>query len=135
MKLDCYVWAIAGLLVSGAQAGDGEVIISREVQPRIATTAPLVADPNPRVVNPGGHAGAMSNELADHDFAGVSSGMAMPQRFLNGSVSTQLHNPTHQGIPSLGASHAGGARASGVSDQVNRSVQQGLRPLQTLGGR
>lgn len=136
MKLDCCVWAFAGLLANAALAAEGDVIISRDVQTRVATVAPLVADPNPRVVNPGSTVAGHTGELADQDFAAVSSGMALPQRLLNGQMSTQLANPSHQGIPSLGASHSGAARGgSGVADQVNRSVLQGLRPLQTVGGR
>ena len=68
-------------------------------------------------------------------FAGVSSGLALPQRLLQGSLGTSIPAASHQGIPVLGAGHSGGARGNGIADQVNRSVQQGLRPLQSIGGR
>lgn len=132
-----YAWiVIGGLQVGILHAADGEVIISREVQPRIATRAPLVPDPNPVTVNPGRSVVNATAELGDSDFASVSSGLALPQQLLGNSLGAQpLSVPLQQGVPGLGAGHTGGGAGSGVAAQVNRSVQQGLRPLQMLGGR
>lgn len=136
MKLDCRILVmVTALLVGLAQAGEGDVVISRDVQTRVATVNPIVPDPHPRVVNPGSIASGLTGELGDSDFAGVSSGLALPQRLLQGSFGTPIPVATHQGIPVLGSGHSGGARSSGIADQVNRSVQQGLRPLQSIGGR
>jgi len=135
MKLDCRIWILMTVLTGAAQAGEGDVVISRDVQPRVATVNPIVADPHPRVVNPGAIASGVTGELGDSDFAGVSSGLALPQRLLQGSLGTSIPAASHQGIPVLGAGHSGGARGNGIADQVNRSVQQGLRPLQSIGGR
>lgn len=135
MKRDCCILVLVTMLVGVAQAGDGDVIISRDVQTRVATVNPIVPDPHPRVVNPGSIATGVTAELGDSDFAGVSSGLALPQRLLQGNLGTPIPTATHQGIPVLGSGHAGGARSNGIADQVNRSVQQGLRPLQSIGGR
>ncbi|MDP2245442.1 hypothetical protein [Pseudomonas sp.] len=128
---------VAPLTVSAAERGD--IIISRDVQPRSATRQPMMPDPNPRVSNPGAVVKySTTNELSDADFASMSTGMALPERIvhnhLNGN-SSLMGAPTHQSVPGINASHGGGGAAGGVAGQVNRGIQQGLRPLQIIGGR
>lgn len=130
-----------------AEAAGGDIIISREVKPRAAARQELVPDPNPQLVNPnnahqvnralGVRSGAV--EVSDSDFANIVSSSALA----NG-----LYIFTGPGDPAAGAAatrSGGGASgihssagatgaASRVSGQVNRSVQQGLRPLQNLKG-
>lgn len=130
----CYIAGLLCALQASAQAAEGDVIISREVQPRVATRAALVPDPNPLSVNPGRSVVDATAELADGDFANVSSGLALPQQLLGNSLGHQVQTPLQQSMPGLGAAH-GGSSGNGVAAQVNRSVQQGLRPLQMLGER
>ncbi|MDX1367829.1 hypothetical protein [Pseudomonas sp.] len=118
-------------------AEDGDIIISRDVQPRSATRLPTMPDPNPRVSNPGAAVQSSTHELSDADFANMSTGMALSDRIVHNHLtgnSSLMGTPSHQSVPGLNASHGGGA-TSGVAGQVNRSVQQGLRPLQILGDR
>lgn len=131
---NCCIGALACVLQASAQAGEGDVIITREVQPRVATRTALVPDTNPLSVNPGRSVIEATAELADGDFANVSSGLALPQQLLGNSLGHQVQTPLQHSMPGLGASHGGGG-GSGVAAQVNRSVQQGLRPLQMLGDR
>ncbi|MGG2397836.1 hypothetical protein ACJRW5_12940 [Pseudomonas sp. SH1-B] len=135
MKLNNYCWVCAAVLLNTAQAGEGDVIISRDVQPRVATVNPIVPDPNPRLINPGNITSSVTGELGDRDFAGISSGLALPRRLLDGHLGTQLPGPSHQVFSVMGPGHSSRTRGNGISEQVNRSVQQGLRPLQHLGGR
>ncbi len=126
---------------SALQAADGDVIISRDVQPRAATRAPLVPDPNPRAVNAspnhymsGGLLGGV--ELDDQDFAAIRTGSELTQHLL-APQSNSLTAPSassHSRLPGLAPGHAGGNATAGVGAQINRSVQQGLRPLQMQGG-
>ncbi|MBM7061995.1 hypothetical protein JQX08_14885 [Pseudomonas sp. UL073] len=149
-------WALLSVLtadLSAVQAADGDIVLFREVQPRTATRQPLVPDPNPRVVNPQTMTEgpvkqgtqttnivtrSMGNELSDSDFADVSSGSGLAiQRSTAGQAvgSTLLSTPNaQQGMPTSSASHQGGGANNAIAGQVNRSIQQGMRPLQMLGG-
>ena len=126
-----------------AHGADGDIIISRQVQPRAAARQELVPDPNPLVVNPRRDvlfeqaldAGLAPTEISDGDFAGITSG----SRF--NSVlgvlplgATTNPAPTGGGAAGLNPAGHGGGAAGRAAGQVNRSIQQGLRPLQTLGG-
>lgn len=132
---NCCVAGLACALQASVQAAEGDVIISREVQPRIATRAALAPDPNPLSVNPGRSVVNATAELGDSDFASVSSGLALPQQLLGNTLGNHLQAPLQSSVPGLSASHSGGGGGAGVAAQVNRSVQQGLRPLQMLGER
>ncbi len=124
-------------LVTLAYGGEGEITISRDVQPRVATRAPLMVDPNPRTSSPGAITYEATDELSDSDFAAITTGTAMSGLLSSGAHSS---NPSsvdrlpQQHLPGMGATHRAGGQGS-VGSQVNRSVQQGLRPLQSLGGR
>ena len=130
---------LALLLAGPVQAGnDGEIILTRDVQPRVATRKEMVPDPNPKQVygSPdaylhNGVRGSLGNELEDSDFARISSGMSVTQRVLVGQPA-QSGNPGNQHLApttsGIGA-HAGGGNNGGIAGRVNQSVQQGLRPL------
>lgn len=117
------------------QAENGIVVITRDVQPRMAIRAPLVPDPSPVTVNtnPSAHILKQTNELSDGDFAGISSGAGISSLVtqqtnnLGGHISNQTQLPNLAG----GRSSGGG---NGISNMVNSSVQKGLAPLQILTG-
>ncbi|PRB82235.1 hypothetical protein CQ007_08775 [Pseudomonas sp. MYb185] len=132
-----------------AQAAGGDITISRQVQPRAAARQELVPDPNPQVVNPSREklinsslsSGLAPLEMSDSDFAGVHAGSRMG----NGvplSHQGDGHPPGAGAVASQGRSSVAGmnpvGRGAGTAGraggQVSRSVQQGLRPLQTLQG-
>ncbi|MDE1166555.1 MAG: hypothetical protein PW845_14515 [Pseudomonas sp.] len=116
-------------------AGDGVVVIQREVQPRVATRPTMVPDPNPTTVNTNPSAlvtRVTSHELSDGDFAGISSGNSitrtiMPDGNLRGLGGAQ------QQLPGMSAGHGGGSGNS-ISNTVNQAVTQGLSPLRMLSG-
>lgn len=135
---------ISGLIfASSVLAADGDIIILREVQPRSATRPPLVADPNPQVVNPKPNAvlDQAMGELTDGDFAAVTGGHGLRQQGMPAPREVLIAERGFQpgsGAGALPASRAAGHSGSGlgaVAGQVNRSLQQGLRPLQGLNGR
>lgn len=140
---------LAGLVICvmtqlPARAAGGDVIITREVQPRAATRQELVPDPNPQKVNPDHSAQirrslGVSGEVSDGEFAGVTTGTT-----LRGGV--QIFAPGADPVGGAlmpgrdGTGVSGGAKSGGglggvgrIGGDVNRSVQQGLRPLQNLG--
>ena len=130
-----------------ALAGGGDIIISRDVQPRAATRQELVPDPNPQLVNPNNdplinravRGGQAPMELSDRDFAGVNTGTSLASgvQIFAQPVDQPAgnHLPGRAGLGVTGSSSVGGATgaANRVGSDVNRSVQQGLRPLQNLG--
>ena len=130
-----------------AQAVDGEVILTRDVQPRIATRPALVPDPNPVVVqldqsplvNSMVNSGVSVGELGDGDFSQVSSGQSVMMRALQLPVNTlsldSKSASAAQGVPNIaGGNIAGGVSGSGISNQINKSLQQGWAPLKMLTG-
>lgn len=145
----CLFCLISGLgLTTSAVAANGDIIIQREVQPRSATRPPLVPDPNPHVVNPkpnsvinqGLSGMAAPAELSDSDFAGITGGQGIQRQVSNASTlslqGTHLrHGNGRSSLPdSPAAGHSGGGLGN-LDGQINRSLQQGLRPLQGLFGR
>jgi len=121
-----------------AEAGDGTIVLQRQVQPRVATRPTDIPDPNPITVNPNiseqivrqtGNA-----ELSDSDFAGVTSGSSLQRHILPGGQLVGMDNGANQTLNGngMGAGAAGGG--AGISNSVNRTVQQGLSPLRMLTG-
>jgi len=117
------------------QADNGIIIITRDVQPRMAIRAPLAPDPNPTTANanPSAYVIKQTNELSDGDFASITSGTGISSLItqqtdnLGGAIGnqTQLANqPAGRGTGS----------GSGIANMVNSSVQRGLAPLQILTG-
>ena len=137
---------LAMLVLSGigsampAYAADGIIVITRDVQPRVATRPALVPDPNPRTVNANPSSTVIratnSYELNDADFARITSGSSLQRQMLPGGQLSGLSNSSQassHGLPGMRAGHGGGA-GSNVSNQINRSLQQGLAPLKILTG-
>ncbi|MFI7858710.1 MULTISPECIES: hypothetical protein [Pseudomonas] len=118
-----------------AQADNGIIVITRDVQPRIATRAPLAPDPYPTTANanPSAYVLRQTNELSDGDFASITSGTGISSLVtqqtdnLGGPIGnqTQLANQ---------AAGRGTGSGNGISNMVNSSVQRGLAPLQILTG-
>lgn len=117
------------------QADNGIIIIKRDVQPRMATRAPLAPDPNPTTVNanPSQHILKQTNELSDGDFASVASGSGISRLVtqntnnLGGNISNQSQ------LSNLSAGHSGNS-GNGIANMVNSSVQQGMGALKVITG-
>jgi len=116
-------------------ADNGIIVITRDVQPRMAIRAPLAPDPYPTTANanPSAQVLKQTNELSDGDFASITSGTGISSLItqqtdnLGGNVGnqTQLANQ---------AAGRGTGSGNGISNMVNSSVQRGLAPLQILTG-
>lgn len=133
-------------------AQDGIIVLGRQVQPRLATHPTDIPDPNPTVVNAnisrqvvstvnGSLSSAnMGGELADSDFANITTGssinsMVMPNGSLPGFNALGTDQSNHQGATNTGsAGHSGGNAGSGLGNTINSTVQRGLAPLNMLTG-
>lgn len=117
------------------QADNGIIIIKRDVQPRMATRAPLMPDPSPTTANanPSKHILSQTNELTDGDFAGVASGAGISRMVtqntnnLGGNIGNQTQ------LSNLPAGRSGNS-GNGIANMVNSSVQQGLGALKVITG-
>lgn len=124
-----------------AFSADGIIVINRDVQPRIATRPTLVPDPNPQTVNVNPSATVIRStnayELSDNDFAGITSGASLQGGVLSGGQLPGLSavpNAT-QSLQNMSGGRTGGSvGGTNISNQVNRSLQQGLAPLKILTG-
>lgn len=118
-----------------AQADNGIIVITRDVQPRNATRPPLVPDPYPTTVNanPSEHVLKQTNELSDGDFAGIASGsgistlVTQQTNNLGGQIGNQ------QQLPNMAGGRASGG-GNGISNMVNSNVQRGMGALKILTG-
>ncbi|WP_259754799.1 hypothetical protein [Pseudomonas sp. GCEP-101] len=125
-------------LLPPAHAGDGTIVLQRQVQPRVATRPTDIPDPHPVTVNPNISEQVVRQtgnaELSDSDFAGVTSGSSLQRHILPGGQLVGMDNGANQSLNgnSLGAGAAGGG--AGIANSVNRTVQQGLSPLRMLTG-
>ncbi|MFJ4430743.1 hypothetical protein ACIPZG_07210 [Pseudomonas sp. NPDC089395] len=117
------------------QAENGIIVITRDVQPRIATRAPLAPDPYPTTANanPSAYVLKQTNELSDGDFATITSGTGISSLITQqtNNVGGNIGNQTQ--LPNLAAGRGTGS-GNGISNMVNSSVQRGLAPLQILTG-
>lgn len=125
----------ASAIVPTANAGDGTIVLQRTVQPRVATEPVMVPDQNPITVNPNisAQVNQQTGELNDTDFARITSGSSLQQRILPNGQLVGMDNGANQSLTNnpLGGGGGGGA---GISNSVNRTVQQGLSPLRMLTG-
>jgi hypothetical protein len=117
------------------QADNGIIIIKRDVQPRMATRAPVMPDPSPTTANanPSKQVMSQTNELSDGDFASVASGSGITRLVAQGSsnLSGNITNQTQlSNLPAGRSGNAGG----GIANMVNSSVQQGLGALKVVTG-
>ena len=126
---------VLGSLSLTAQADNGIIVITRDVQTRNAVVPPLRPDPNPTTVNanPSAHILKQTNELSDGDFANISSGAGISTLITQqtNNLGGNLNNQSQ--LPNLAGSRGTGS-GNGISNMVNSSVQRGLAPLQILTG-
>ena len=126
---------VLGSLSLTAQADNGIIVITRDVQTRNAVVPPLRPDPNPTTVNanPSAHILKQTNELSDGDFANISSGAGISTLITQqtNNLGGNLNNQSQ--LPNLAGGRGTGS-GNGISNMVNSSVQRGLPPLQILTG-
>lgn len=127
--------SVLGSLSLTAQADNGIIVITRDVQTRNAVVPPLRPDPNPTTVNanPSAHILKQTNELSDGDFANISSGAGISTLITQqtNNLGGNLNNQSQ--LPNLAGGRGTGS-GNGISNMVNSSVQRGLAPLQILTG-
>ncbi|MDZ3992317.1 hypothetical protein [Pseudomonas sp. Teo4] len=118
-----------------AQADNGIIVITRDVQPRMAIRAPLEPDPNPTTANanPSAYVLKQTSELSDGDFANITSGTGISSLVTQqtNNIGGTIGNQTQ--LPNMAAGRGTGG-GNGISNMVNSSVQRGLAPLQILTG-
>jgi hypothetical protein len=117
------------------QADNGIIVITRDVQPRMAIRAPMAPDPHPTTANanPSEYVLRQTNELSDGDFASITSGTGISSLITQqtNNIGGNIGNQTQL------ANQAGGrgtGSGNGIANMVNSSVQRGLAPLQILTG-
>lgn len=125
----------ASVSVPALAAGDGVIVIERQVQPYSIGRARGI-DPYPTTVNANPSAqiqNAANSELSDNDIAGISSGSSITRSIMPNGDMTGLNT-----ISSGNSLNAGGAAGlgggGGISGTVNGAVSRGLEPLNNLGG-
>lgn len=135
--LGCALSATISLPVLAA--GNGTMVIQREVQARPAIRPTGTPDPRPNIVKVDQSARIMSqtNELSDGDFASVASGSSVSRVLVpdaSGNIRGMGAVPTS--LPGLrgGSGPGAGATGNSISNSVNQNVQRGLAPLQILTG-
>ena len=122
-------------LTQPAQAENGIITITRDVQTRNAVIPPMSPDPTPTTVNanPSAQILRQTHELSDGDFASISSGAGI-SALVNQQTNNLGGNLTNQTqLPNLAGGRGSGS-GNGISNMVNSSVQRGLAPLQILTG-
>lgn len=117
------------------QADNGIIVITRDVQTRMATRAPVIPDPNPTTVNanPSQQILKQTSELSDGDFASITSGTGI-SGLINqgtGNLGGNISNQTQ--LSNLPAGRSGNS-GSGIANMVNSSVQRGLGALNIMTG-
>ncbi|UVJ45885.1 hypothetical protein NVV94_10240 [Pseudomonas sp. LS1212] len=113
-------------------AGEGVIVIKREVQPRIATRPTMAPDPKPVATNTDYSKQVISStELSDGDFAGVSSGSTVTRVLSPDGGAMRALTGSQAQLPGM-ASGRTGASTNGISNTINRSVDRGMGALQIL---
>ncbi|MGZ0718695.1 hypothetical protein [Pseudomonas palleroniana] len=133
MLISCVLSASTSLPVWAA--GDGVIVIQRQVQPYVIGRSRGV-DPYPTTVNanPSDQVLRASNsELSDSDIASISSGASITRTILPGGNLPGLGN--NAGAIGLGAgSAAGHGSGSSIAGTINGAVSSGLAPLNNISG-
>jgi hypothetical protein len=117
------------------QADNGIIIIKRDVQPRMATRAPVMPDPSPTIANanPSKQVLRQTNELSDGDFSSVASGAGI-SRLVTQNTNNLGGNITNQTqLSNLPAGRSGNS-GNGIANMVNSNIQQGLGALRVVTG-
>jgi hypothetical protein len=117
-------------------AGDGVIVTGRDVQAHMYGRASFGPDPYPTTANANPSQdihNAMSGELSDRDFGGVSSGAGMA-RMVQSTGNLSGMSATQNSMSTLGsgaaASHGSGSSMGG---QISDSIQRGMAPLNNIG--
>ena len=133
LLMACSIGVLLGWCSVVQAAGNGEIILTRTVQPHAVGNPPMHPDPDPLTVNASPLAQVMgaTRELSDGDFASVSSGTAITRSILP-SGNTLPGLTTSNGLPGISNGHAGGS-ANSISGTIGNSISQGMRPLSALG--
>ncbi len=116
-------------------ADNGIIVITRDVQPRMATRPPMIPDPNPTTVNanPSQQILRQTNELSDGDFAGVTSGTGISGLITQGTNNLGGNITNQTQLSNLPGGRSGNS-GSGIANMVNSSVQRGLGALNIMTG-
>ncbi|NMY54173.1 hypothetical protein [Pseudomonas sp. WS 5051] len=133
LLMACSLSALLGWCAVVHGASNGEIVLTRTVQPHAVGNPPMHPDPDPLTVNASPLAQVMgaTRELSDGDFASVSSGTAITRSILP-SGNTLPGLTTSNGLPGISNGHAGGS-ANSISGTIGNSISQGMRPLSALG--
>jgi hypothetical protein len=127
--------ALGSIISLPVQADNGIIIIKRDVQPRMATRAPVMPDPNPTTANanPSKQVLRQTNELSDGDFASVASGAGISGLVTQNTnnLSGNITNQTQ--LSNLPAGRSGNS-GNGIANMVNSNIQQGLGALRVVTG-
>ncbi|WP_419713052.1 hypothetical protein [Pseudomonas sp. NFX224] len=128
--------ALGSSICLPVQADNGIIVITRDVQTRMATRAPIIPDPNPTTVNanPSQQILKQTSELSDGDFAGVTSGTGISGLInlgSNGNLGGNISNQTQ--LSNLPGGRSGNS-GSGIANMVNSSVERGLGALNIMTG-
>lgn len=134
LLISCALSASVSLPVLAA--GDGVIVVEREVQP-YAIGRSRGQDPYPTTVNanPSDQVNrAMNHELSDNDIAGISSGSSITRSIMPNGDITGLN--TIGSASNLGAAGAAGhgSSGSGIAGTVNSAISSGLAPLNNISG-
>lgn len=118
----------ASVSVPVLAAGDGVIVVERQVQP-YAIGRSRGQDPYPNTVNANPSAQvnrAMNHELSDNDIAGISSGSSITRSIMPNGDITGLNSLG--GANNLGAAGAAahGSSGSGIAGTVNGAISSGL---------
>jgi hypothetical protein len=127
--------ALGSTVCLPVQADNGIIIIKRDVQPRNATTPPLVPDPNPTTVNanPSEHILRQTNELSDGDYSSVASGAGISRMVAQGTNNLGGNITNQTQLSNLPAGRSGNS-GNGIANMVNSNIQQGLGALKVITG-
>ena len=132
LLLACSLSTLLGVCGAVQAGGNGEIVLTRIVQPHPVGNPPMHPDPDPNTVNanPSPQVMGATHELTDGDFAGVSTGTSIRHTLLpNGSSLPGLN--TSNGLPGMTNGHGGGSGGT-LSNTIGNSIEQGMRPLSAL---
>ena len=132
LLMACSLSALLGWCAVVHGAGNGEIVLTRTVQPRALVNPPMHPHPDPLTVNASPLAQVMgaTRELSDGDFASVSSGTALSRSIMpSGNTLPGLN--TSNGLPGMSNGHGGGSGGT-LSNTIGNSIEQGMRPLSAL---
>ena len=132
LLMACSLSALLGWCAAVQAAGNGEIVLTRTVQPHAVGNPPMHPDPDPLTANASPLVQVMgaTRELSDGDFASVSSGTALTRTIMPAG-NTRPGLKTSNGLPGMSNGHGGGSGGT-LSGTISNSISQGMRPLSVL---